>query len=78
MDDLLTLIYYNEIAAFVVINIDYIILAKLIWGKEVDKLAIAILVIYYLVFLNDLIACLMLGYDDFIYGISGTISYLFI
>ena len=50
-------------------------LAKKIWGLKVDRVALAILIVYYLVFLSELIIVFVQKQDDFAAKISTTLSF---
>jgi hypothetical protein len=49
-EDVEQAIKINYIVVFLVVNIEYIILFKLVWGMKVDKVIILIFVSYYAVF----------------------------
>ena len=68
-------IMINQILLFVLINIVYMALAKKIWGLKVDRVALAILIVYYLVFLSELIIVFVQKQDDFAAKISTTLSF---
>ena len=49
-EDVEQAIKINYIVVFLVVNIEYFILFKLVWGMKVDKVIILIFINYYAVF----------------------------